>query len=337
MASPGGRTDQGLTIHLFPGQGDFALTPLLRALAAVPVLCRAVAETFDAADPVGEEFGVRPIGPRLRGLRPPSAAELAAEAPGTVQLALFGVCLAVHRALTEVGLGAQRLIAVSFGEIPALTAAGAYRPADGARLACRLGQLLQARSEGGLTLLRASEQQTGALLDRAATRQVVIACVNDAAETVVSGPEAELLALEAAAGRAGIQAQRLRLPFLSHHPALQREADRFEAFARSLPVRPLALPVHSAVAGCGYTHDSDLPRALANCLIRPAQLPSVLRQAARGPARFIESGTGSALARSVGRTLPAALVQAPVADPDFHWGPEPADGQAPLNSRKETR
>ncbi|GAA3004575.1 hypothetical protein GCM10020229_15590 [Kitasatospora albolonga] len=78
------------TVHLFPGQGDFGLGPLLRTLPAAPSLRRALAEVFEEADRAVAELGVAPVGPRLAAATPPSARELASEMPGTLQLAQFG-------------------------------------------------------------------------------------------------------------------------------------------------------------------------------------------------------------------------------------------------------
>ncbi|GAB2720430.1 acyltransferase domain-containing protein [Kitasatospora kifunensis] len=317
------------TVHVFPGQGDFTLSPVIRALA-VPVLREALERTFRDADAAGARFGLRPIGPRLLGPAPPSTVALTAEAPGTLQLALFGVSLAVHRALEAGGLVADRLVAVSFGEIPALVAADALATMDGALLACRLGQLLC--RPGGLTLLRCGEWRARSLLAHSVS-DTVIACVNDSDETVLSGPKGELAQVELAARRAGVDSQRLRLPFLAHHPALRTEAEQFEAFARSLPMSSARLPVHSAVAGSAYPPDADLPAALGACLIRPAVLPTVLRQAVTDSSTVLEAGTGSALTRSIRRTVPTVRAHAPLAEPDFPWEPGAGRLRAGLRTR----
>ncbi|WP_441248023.1 ACP S-malonyltransferase [Kitasatospora sp. McL0602] len=307
-----------MIVHLFPGQGDFALSPLISAVGTVPALRSALAEVFTEADRAGVEFGLTALGPRLLGRAPPSARALAAEPVGTTQLALYGVCLAIHRAMARSGAPPDRLIAVSFGEIPALVAAGCFTVADGARLACRLAQLLHS-ADGGLTLLRASEGQSDRLLQEVGHEDVVIACVNDPGERVLSGPIAELLDVELAAQARGMVAHRLRLPFLSHHPKLSAQAQAFASYARTLPTAPPRLPVHSAVAGSMHTADTDLPRALAACLTDPADFPPALRQAVgRATASEValwEAGTGHALTDNARRTLPTVNARAPFTSP----------------------
>ncbi|MGW2398024.1 acyltransferase domain-containing protein [Kitasatospora sp. NPDC001664] len=313
------------TVHLFPGQGDFGLGPLLRALPAAPSLRRALAEVFEEADRAVAELGVAPLGPRLAAATPPSARELASEMPGTLQLAQFGVCLAVHRALEEDGLIAGRFVSVSFGEIPALTAVGSCSVADGARLACRLGQLLTSHG-GGMTLLASGPFETRRLLGQAGpdAARTVLACVNHAGETVVSGPLPDLEAAERRAAAMGVPYQRLRLPFMSHHPGLAEEAAAFEWYARQLRWEPPRRPVFSAVAGRLHDARTDLPKALAHCLVKAFSLPTVLPSGLNGAALAVEMGTGGALASAVRAVTPGVRALAPLAE-----GPWPAPSSAP--------
>ncbi|MFD5467514.1 ACP S-malonyltransferase [Kitasatospora sp. NPDC127059] len=327
---PGGTPAGSSTVHMFPGQGDFSLRPLLRALPAAS-LTRALAEVFAEADVVAAEFGVAPIGPRLLGDRPPTTLALTEEPPGTIQLALFGVSLAIHRALESDGFGADRLLAVSFGELPALTAAECCSVADGARLACRLGQLLTHHG-GGMTLLDAGPPQARRLLGLAGpdAASVVLACVNHGGETVVSGPLPGLSAVEALAAERGIRAQRLRLPFMSHHPGLAREAGVFAHFARRLRLSAPRRQVFSVVAGRTYDADSDLPRALSACLVRPFSLPAVVGAGLARGSLAVEAGTGGTLANAVRRIDPDRQTLAPF--PDGLWqaaGRPPAPPSAP--------
>ncbi|MFF7585968.1 acyltransferase domain-containing protein [Kitasatospora purpeofusca] len=319
---------------MFPGQGDFGLTALLRTLPRTGSLAHAVAEVFEEADAVAPEFDLPPIGPRLAGSSPLSVGALAADPPGTVQLALFGVSLAVHRALEADGCRARRLLAVSFGEIPALTAAGCCSTADGARLACRLGQLLTGHG-GGMTLLGAGPAAAARLLAEAGpgARTAVVACVNHSGETVVSGPLEGLSVVEHAAKARGVPARRLRLPFMSHHPALTREAGAFADFARRLRLTPPRRPVYSVVSGRYHHADTDLPGALSACLIRPFDLPAVLGTALLDASLIVEAGTGSTLTNSVRRIDPRQEALAPIADGPWPTGPAPLPASRPVPDR----
>ena len=308
-------------VHLFPGQGDFALGPLVRAVGRGGVLRPAAVEVFEQVDPVAVERGLVPLGPWLLGPAPPGGRELARAGPGAIQLALFGASMTVHQALCAAFGRPRAVVGVSFGEIAALTGAGVLTMADGARVAHDLALVL-AHCPGGMTLLPCSESAALRLLDRAGARGTAVACVNDADETVVSGPLEELAAVEAHAAKEGLDAVRLRLPFASHHPALESQAREFARAARRYPVGAGRTTVYSAVAGRAYGPGDVLSARLADCLTRPARLPGVLRQVAElGPAAYFEAGTGGALARSARRVLAgrAPAVHAPLADAGFVW------------------
>lgn len=309
------------SVHLFPGQGDFSVGPLIRA-ARSGAMAAAVRAVFEQIDTVAAERGLRPLGPWLLGQQPPTGRELAQAATGMSQLALFGASVAIHRALSESYGAPSAVVGVSFGEIAALTAAGVLTVCDGARVAHDLAVVL-ASCPGGLTLLHCSEQCARRLLEGAGAPDAVLAVVNDERSVVIAGPVQALAGVEKVAGDEGVNTVRLRLPFSSHHPAL---ADQSEVFATSVRARPLAearVPVYSAVAGRRYRPGDDLPRRLADCLVRPAVVPPVLRQAAmHRPDVFFEAGTGDALAGGARRVLagsPAPPVHAPLAEPDFPW------------------
>ncbi|WP_034087017.1 acyltransferase domain-containing protein [Streptacidiphilus albus] len=308
-------------IHLFPGQGDFPVSPLARATRPGGALREAAFQVFEQVDQVAVERGCPPLAPWLLSSRAPGGRDLARARLGTVQLALFGACLTVHQGLCAAMGEPDAVVGVSFGEIAALTAAGVFSVADGARIAHDLARVL-AECPGGLTVLGCSEQTALTLVEHAGARELAVACVNDDHETVLSGPSAELTALEEEAGHKGVTATRLKLPFSSHHPALQQQARIFAAAVRGYPAATADRTVYSAVAGRAYTASDDLAARLADCLVRPALLPQVLPQAAgRRPVALYEAGTGSALSRSAQRVLAdrPVTVHAPLADAAFEW------------------
>ncbi|GAA2617401.1 hypothetical protein GCM10009863_34100 [Streptomyces axinellae] len=315
-------------VHLFPGQGDFAISPLARAIREHPVVRAAVTEVFAQVDEASSQYGIPALGAALLGDAPPSGRELAAAPIGTPQVALFGASMAIHRALCAIGAAPQRMVAVSFGEIAALTAAGVFGIPEGTHIACRLSRYLS-RCRGGMTLVAAGPAAAGQLIAAAATARVAVACVNDPEETVLSGPAQELERVEEHAAEQGVDAVRLRLPFASHHPALAHQAKEFAASIRTLPRRPAHTPVHSAVHGGPYGRGDDVYQGLAACLTSPARLPEVLRPAvASGPALLLEAGTGAALTRNARRVLAqrehaqreeTVVARSPLGDPDFPW------------------
>ncbi|MFJ3977833.1 acyltransferase domain-containing protein [Streptomyces sp. NPDC090021] len=282
----------------------------------------AIRQVFREVDDVAVGCGLPPLGPWLSGPNPPSGRELAQAPTGTSQLAVYGGAVAVHRALCDSYGAPSGVVGVSFGEIAALTAAGVLTIPDGARAALGLSLVL-ASCPGGLSLLSCSESSARRLLESSGAVEAVVAVVNDDRSVVVSGPVSDLVRVEKTAADSDVTTVRLRLPFSSHHPSLTSQARAFAVSLRACIWSEPRFPVYSAVAGRRYRPSDDLARCLADCLVRPADVPHVLRQVAlRRPAVLFEAGTGDALASSARRVLDACTappVHAPLAEPDFPW------------------
>ncbi len=319
---PGRPSDWRRSVHLFPGQGDFSVSSLVRAARAGGGVLSAARQVFQEIDDSVVGRGLPPLGPWLLGANPPSGRELAHAATGTPQLALFGASVTVHRVLCDSYGLPSAVVGVSFGEIAALTAAGVLTVHDGARAAHDLSLVL-ATCPGGLTLLSCPEPSARRLLERAGAADATVAVVNDDRSVVVAGPVPDLVRVEKTAADSDVAATRLRLPFSSHHPSFASQAEVFATSLRARTWSQARFPVYSAVAGRRYRPDDDLARRLADCLVRPAVVPAVLRQAVRHrPDVLFEAGTGDALASSARRVLSAKTappVHAPLAEPDFPW------------------
>lgn len=119
----GGRRE---VVHLFPGQGDFPVAPLLRAVTAHKRVRTAADEVFAAVDAVAAERGLRPPGPWLLGADPPRGRDPARAGTGVPHLSMYGAFLTAHRALVSRHGEPGAVLAVSLGEIPALAAGGVY-------------------------------------------------------------------------------------------------------------------------------------------------------------------------------------------------------------------
>ncbi len=315
------RRDEGRPelVCAFPGQGDFSVSALLQCARKYSAVYDAMRETFEATDEVALEEGLPPVGGSLLGPTPPNGRQLAEATAGTAQLAHFTVSVALYRALRAVLGPPDRFLAVSFGEIAALVAAGSLDVCDGARVACRLARYMAAH-RGAMLLVHAGERDTTELLRARPGTGLALACVNDPSECVVSGPAAAIAGLEHLALERQIPASRLKLDLLAHHPDLSDTADAFCSYLQGVTLRRPAVPVHSAVNGL-YTSRDELARGLANCLVLPVRLPSVLLDAVTSSAVVLEVGTGESLTRNVLRTMPDGQVAAynPLRTASFTW------------------
>lgn len=321
---------------LFPGTGS-AGVPDLPALARTGAgAARAVADVLDAV-----QEGLPPKGwPRLRSILmdDPGGYREAARTPGVAQLAGYAASVAVDRALRAHGVHPRFAVGQSFGEIAALVCAGAFSIADGARMGvAAVGVLARHGGAGGMGLLEAGEDRTRACIDAAGAPEVVVACLNAPQVTVVSGPDGPLEAVLDAARGQGVNAVRLAVPYLSHHPSMAGADDEWYAMIRGFPQRPLELTVHSPVRGRAYRDDDDLHRAMADCIVRPVRLPEALRAVhAAGATVFTEAGAGNALCQCARLTLPDVRTMAPLRDRPRHGlTGKAAPGVTPTGERKD--
>lgn len=303
---------------LFPGTGSAGVPDLPGLAATGPAAARAVTDVLDDV----QEGLPRTGWPSLRSilLVDPAGYRAAARTPGVAQLASYAASVAVDRALRAHGVHPGFAVGQSFGEIAALVCAGAFSIADGARMAvAAVGVLARRGQGGGMGLLEAGEDATRVCIEAAGAPEVVVACLNAPEVTVVSGPDGPLDAvLDTARGR-GVNAVRLAVPYLSHHPAMAGADDEWYAMIRDFPQRPLELPVHSPVRGRAYHDGDDLHRAMADCIVKPVRLPDTLRAVhAAGATVFTEAGAGNALCQCALLTVPGVRTMAPLRDRPRH-------------------
>ncbi|MFB7947949.1 hypothetical protein ACFC6L_23885 [Kitasatospora phosalacinea] len=318
-----------VSVHMFPGQGDFPVQVLHRAAARDAALRRALRAVYEEIDATADTGPLPPLAGLLLGEHPPGGRELAQGPVGLPQLAHHGAAVAWQRVLAERHGPPDALLAVSFGELAALTAAGAWTVGAGASAAYGLARVL-AGAPGALALIGCGEERAGRLAARAGGGRVVVGCVNGPRECVLGGPPEQLAAVERLAAEQGLTTVRLHLPFGSHHPELGPQRQQFETLLRNgPPIGPPAVPVYSAVAGRRYAPAEDLAARAADCLVRPAHLPRILALlAAHGHTDYHEAGPGGALGRNAADCLrgTGARVSGVIAD----------DASTPMRGRGTT-
>ncbi|MFI0895722.1 acyltransferase domain-containing protein [Streptomyces sp. NPDC020983] len=311
---------------LFPGQGALygrALADLREAFPAVvdPVL----RDVGDAARPLLGGAAAD----ALFAERTPEPAQWLAEAPDTLQLAIYTASVATYAVLRSRGLRPGVLVGHSLGEIAALVAAGAFTVAEGARIVCHRGLALREAGPGEkayMAALSTGPERAQQLVDVVGDPLTGVAVENHAAQTVLSGRAVTLDTVARLAAVLRIDFARLKSPYAFHSPLLGAAAEAFAARIRDVEQRPLEIAVHSPILGRAYEDTDDLTDLLAGHFTRRVRFADAVREVrGSGVGVFVECGALDALSRIVGRVAEQPAVALPALLPE-------AGGAAALRS-----
>ncbi|MFO0728215.1 MAG: SDR family NAD(P)-dependent oxidoreductase [Myxococcota bacterium] len=297
---------QGEIAFLFPGQGsqyvgmgaDLAMGFEL----ARSVWDEAAAERYDGQAvhelafplPAFDDAGRAAAEERLR------ATEWAQPAIGLHSLALLDL-------FTAIGVRASSVAGHSFGELTALTAAGALDRPTFRRLARRRGEVMRdaARSTPGAMLsIQASAERVRELIRE---HGAVIANYNGPEAVVASGAVEAIASLERACEASNIASTRLSVATAFHSPLVAGAVAGLRAFLDDAPVAGPSIPAFSTADGAPYPSDPHQIRArLAEQLAQPVQFTAVIEAMyARGARIFIELGPSQVIGGLVGSILGA--------------------------------
>ncbi|MFJ7068001.1 acyltransferase domain-containing protein [Streptomyces sp. NPDC101115] len=289
------------TVFLLPGQGGY--TPGLFAGDDSPE----VREVLDTADRIAAEFGRGGVSHLLTRTDAPSAADLVRSDSFALQLAVFTAAVGSFRIALRQDTP-DVVVGHSMGEIAALTVAGAFSPADGARLVCHRSEALLAHcpSDGGMVALELPAARAAHLVGAVADRRLAVAVSNAPRQTVVAGPDEAVGVVARLAAAMGVQATRLNAPFPFHSPMLAVAAEAFGEAITGIRQHPLRATVYSPVAGGYLQDDTDLKALLVRQLTTPVGFMAAVRELhADGAQRFVECGRAG-LSGLVRRSVPEA-------------------------------
>jgi [acyl-carrier-protein] S-malonyltransferase len=268
-----------------------------------------------AADAVAAEFGHLGVRALLTDASSPAAAELARADPFALQLAVFAAALGEFR-LAARSAAPDLLVGHSLGELAALTVAGGFDVADGARLVCLRSQALAecVSVPGGMLAVEMTERRAAHLVGVVGDRQLAVAVVNAPARTVVAGPEPGLELARTAAAALRVQTVRLPAPYAFHSPGLALAACNFAETAASVRQRPLRMPVFSPLLGDYVTDTDSFVSLLARHLTTRVDFLAAVRTLHGEGMRVIVECGRSGLGDLVRASVPDVLVGSSLAE-----------------------
>ncbi|MFI6251386.1 SDR family oxidoreductase [Streptomyces sp. NPDC051016] len=217
--------------------------------------------------------------------------------------------LAAHALLTAAGVRPDMAAGHSYGELVALSAAGALTPETLLELSAeRAAAILAAAGDepGTMAAVSAGAHDVERTLRAAgAPDAVVLANHNSPQQTVISGPTEEVTAAVRLLREAGLGAKRIPVACAFHSPVVAGAGDRFAEVLADTAVRPPEFPVWSNRTAAPYGDGAEAVRAeLAAQIGSPVAFAAQIEAMYEAGARvFVEAGPGTVLTRLVGQIL----------------------------------
>ena len=284
-----------LVAALFPGQGS-QYADMFRDLGAVPAGAAAIAEVDAAARAAGHA----------------TLAEIAWHDPSGLglrvwdtQWSMFLADLVAWHTLRRLGFEPDIIASHSFGEFPALVAAGAWSFASGARAA-------RARADA----VGSHGPRDGAMLsviaDRATVdwalepfRDRVWLCAENAPQQfVVGGAARDVDAVETLLEARRVKSKRLAVPSPFHTPLLATAADRLAAVIDTLPIETARLPMIASTSADLLVDAVAVRASLIAQMTQPVRwIATVTQLYERGVRTFVEVGPSGVLTGLTRRIL----------------------------------
>ncbi|HSL82849.1 MAG TPA: beta-ketoacyl synthase N-terminal-like domain-containing protein [Thermoanaerobaculia bacterium] len=291
---------------------------------------------YPAAEEDGEQRGEGAAavagngGPDLRRMLGRDRAAAGPPAPSPLdrtrcsQPALFAVEYALAELGREWGVRPAALLGYSLGEYVAACLAGVLSLPDALTLVAERARLIDELPEGALLAVGLPEERLRPLLGD----ELSLMAVNGPEQTVASGSEAAIAALEATLAEEGAACRRLPATHPFHSARLEPAAGPLTEVARGLELRPPRIPYLSNVTGDWIRDEEAIdPAYWARHLVAPVRFSEGLAALAGGAEDRVLLEVGP------GRTLTSLVLQHPEVS-----GPErAADAVASLGSPYESR
>ncbi|TYB85037.1 type I polyketide synthase [Oceaniovalibus sp. ACAM 378] len=215
---------------------------------------------------------------------------------GNAQPALFALEYALAQLWGAYGVRPDIVAGHSLGEIVAATLAGVFSLEDALQLVSARGRLMQALPAGGAMASIFAPEKTVQDTLRALNSGAVIAGVNSAVQTVISGPAEDIAIACDRFDTAGIASRPLAVSHAFHSPLMEPALDAFEALIAKIPMQRPRIRLMSNVTGKPSTDEIATPRYWRQHLREAVRFGDCLNSiAALKPGLIIEIGPHGAL------------------------------------------
>jgi acyl transferase domain-containing protein len=226
---------------------------------------------------------------------------------GSVALFVFAASVAHYRALVAQGERPLVLLGHGFGELAALTCAGALEVDQGAEIVWRRTAVLDRwqTEPGSMLTVSTTAANAERLVDRAGRHRAAVAAENSPTEVVISGtrPGVDSIRNLARTQRIAVQPLNARWP-LHFGPSMRGAATALGAELRRMRMQQPAVAVYSPLLGRYYTRHDTPAECVARHLTERIRFADAVRALwLAGIESFIQCGPLGGLARAVGETV----------------------------------
>ncbi len=235
------------------------------------------------------------------------ATELAQPALGAVSLGALGV-------IRHFGVTPAATAGHSYGELPALHAAGRLDSGALHKLSNVRGQLMASKAgapdRGGMLAVIAPEATVNEVLATTGAK-LVIANRNSPGQFVLAGPREDIEQAAAELNRRSIRSRVLQVSAAFHSPLVADAREPFAAALAEVPFSTANVPVYSNTTHTPYPSDASQSRdLLARQIVSPVNFTAEIEAMhADGVTTFLEVGPGRVLSDLVQAILPGREVE----------------------------
>jgi acyl transferase domain-containing protein/NADP-dependent 3-hydroxy acid dehydrogenase YdfG len=303
----------GKLAALFPGQGS-QYPNMLRDLACLFPQMQATIANANDASPDRLSDRIYPPHAFSRGERDRQEQQL--RCTDVAQPAIGAVSLGALRVIESFGVIPDACAGHSYGELPAMCAAGCFDEQELHSLSRLRGQLMasyQGDDAGSMVAVKAPHAIVESII-REESLDLVIANRNAPNQVVLSGRTTEIVRAITCLGKRQIPHSRLAVAAAFHSPLVATARAPFRETLNKVVFRYGSRPVYANTTGAAYPADATAMRdLLAGQLEAPVNfVDQIQRMADDGVWTFLEIGPGSALTK-----LTAAILVERPTTPDW--------------------